>query len=46
MMEAMHASEKLVLKKATWSHILEEDILHGQRLENLRSYIALTSWAP
>jgi hypothetical protein len=25
-------------------YILEDDILHGDRRENLKSYIALTAW--
>jgi hypothetical protein len=33
-----------VLTRATRRNIPEDDILHRYRLENLKSYIALTGW--
>jgi hypothetical protein len=35
----------LVLTRDTRRNIPEDDILHSHRLENLKSYIALTGWA-
>jgi hypothetical protein len=45
MMEAVRSSEMSVLTRATWRNIAEDDILHGHRPENLKSYIAITGWA-
>jgi hypothetical protein len=45
MMEALHSSETSVLTRATLCNIPEDGILHSQRGENLKSYIALTGWA-
>jgi hypothetical protein len=45
MMEALGFSETSVLTRATWCNILEDAILLSHRHENLKSYIALTSWA-
>jgi hypothetical protein len=45
MMEALRSSEASVLKRATRCNIPEDDILHSQCRENLKSYIALTGWA-
>jgi hypothetical protein len=42
MMEALRSSGTSVLTRATRRHILEDDILHSHRRENLKSYIALT----
>jgi hypothetical protein len=44
-MEAIRSSETSVLTRATQRHIPEDGILHSHRLENLKSYIALTVWA-
>jgi hypothetical protein len=38
MTQAIFSSETPVLTKATRSHIQEDDILHGHRLENLKSF--------
>jgi hypothetical protein len=43
--QALSSSETSVLTRATWRNILEDDILHSPRRENLKSYIALTGWA-
>jgi hypothetical protein len=43
MIEAVRSSETLVTR-ATRLHIPEDDILHSQSRENLKSYIALTAW--
>jgi hypothetical protein len=45
MIETIHSSETSVLTRATRCHIPEDDILHTQRRENLKSYVALTDWA-
>jgi hypothetical protein len=42
MMEVIHSSEAWVLTGATLRNILEDDILHSHRRENLKFYIALT----
>jgi hypothetical protein len=43
-MEALSSSETSVLKRATRRNIPEGGILHSDRRENLKSYIALTGW--
>jgi hypothetical protein len=43
-MEAIRFSETSVLTRATRRHILEDDILHSHRRQNLKSCIALTGW--
>jgi hypothetical protein len=45
MMEAIRSSETSVLTRVTRRNILEDDILHNYRRENLISYVALTGWA-
>jgi hypothetical protein len=37
-MEALVSSEMLVLTRATWRNMPENNILHGHRCENLKSY--------
>jgi hypothetical protein len=44
MMESVSPSEMYVPTRATRRHIPEGDMLHSHRRENLKSYIALTSW--
>jgi hypothetical protein len=44
MMQAIRSSEMSVLTRATWRTIQEDDIPHSHRHENVKSYIALTSW--
>jgi hypothetical protein len=44
MLEALRSYEKSVLTRATQCNIPEDDILHNHCRENLKSYIALTSW--
>jgi hypothetical protein len=44
MMEELSSSETSVLTRATQRNIPEDAILHSHRLENLKSYIALTGW--
>jgi hypothetical protein len=43
-MEATRSSETAVLTRATLRNIPEDGVLLGHRNENLKSYIALTSW--
>jgi hypothetical protein len=43
-MKALSSFETLVLTRATWRNTPEDDILHSDRRENLKSYIALTGW--
>jgi hypothetical protein len=45
MMEAPRSFETSVLTRATRRNIPEHGIIHSHRRENLKSYIALTSWA-
>jgi hypothetical protein len=45
MMEALRSSETSVLTRATLLNIPENCIVHSNRRENLKSYIALTGWA-
>jgi hypothetical protein len=42
MKEAPSSFNTSVLTRATWRNIQEDAILHSHRLENLKSYIALT----
>jgi hypothetical protein len=44
-MEAIRSSETSILTRATRRHISEGGILHSDRRETLKSYIALTGWA-
>jgi hypothetical protein len=44
MMDRMGFSEMSTLTRPTRLHNSEDDILHSQRRENLKSYKALTSW--
>jgi hypothetical protein len=44
MMEVMCSSETSVVTRATRRHISENGIDLSHRLENLKSYIALTGW--
>jgi hypothetical protein len=44
MMEKKSFSENSVLTRTTLCDIPEDDILHSQCRENLKSYIALTGW--
>jgi hypothetical protein len=43
-MEAIRSSETSVLTRATQCNIPEDNIFHSHCREDLRSYIALTSW--
>jgi hypothetical protein len=45
MMRAVRSSETSVLTRVTRRNIPEDGIFHSHRLENLKSYIALTGWA-
>jgi 3'-phosphoadenosine 5'-phosphosulfate sulfotransferase (PAPS reductase)/FAD synthetase len=45
LMEAIYSFETYVITIVTLLHIPEDDILHGNRLENLKSYIVLTGRA-
>jgi hypothetical protein len=42
MMKALYSSETVALTRATWLNIPEDGILHSDRRENLKPYIALT----
>jgi hypothetical protein len=44
-MMVIPSSETSVLTRATRRNIPENGILHSERSENLKSYIALTGWA-
>jgi hypothetical protein len=44
MKEVLSSSETSVLTRATRRNIPEDAFLHSQRRENVKSYIALTSW--
>jgi hypothetical protein len=44
MKEALGSSETSVLTRATRRNIPEDGILHSDRRETLKSYIALTGW--
>jgi hypothetical protein len=44
MMEALSSSKMSLLTRAIRRNILEDDILHSHRRENLKPYIALTDW--
>jgi hypothetical protein len=44
MMEALSSSETSVITRATRRNISEDDLLHSDRRESLKSYIALTGW--
>jgi hypothetical protein len=44
MMEALSSCETSVLKRTTRRNIPEDGILHSDRREILKSYIALTGW--
>jgi hypothetical protein len=44
MMEAIRSSETSVLTRTTRRNISEYDMLHSHCRENVKSYIALTSW--
>jgi hypothetical protein len=45
MMEVLRCSEMPAVPRDTWLHISEDGILHSDRRENLKSYIALTGYA-
>jgi hypothetical protein len=45
MMVATRSSETLVLIRAIQRHIPEDDILHSNRRETFKSYVALTGLA-
>jgi hypothetical protein len=44
MMEALRSYETSVFKRATRRDISEDSILHSDRREDLKCYIALTGW--
>jgi hypothetical protein len=44
MMEAIRSSDTSVLTGATLCHTPEDDILHSNLRENLKSYIDFTGW--
>jgi hypothetical protein len=44
MKEVLGSSETSVLTRATRRNIPKDTILHSDRRENLKSYIALTGW--
>jgi hypothetical protein len=44
MMEAVRSSETSLLTRPTLRNIPEDDILHSDRRENVKSYIELTGW--
>jgi hypothetical protein len=44
MMEVLLSPETSVLRRATRRNITEDGIIHSQRREKLKSYIALTGW--
>jgi hypothetical protein len=44
MMEALSSSEALVLTRGTRRNNPQDPILHSYCRENLKSYIALTTW--
>jgi hypothetical protein len=44
-MEVIRSSETSVITTVTWRNIPGDGILHSNRCENLKSYIALTGWA-
>jgi hypothetical protein len=45
MMEVIRSSETSVLTRTTLRNIPEEGILLSHRLQNLKSYVALTGWS-
>jgi hypothetical protein len=45
MVEAIHSSETSVLTRVRRRNVPEDGTVHSHRRENLKSYIALTSWA-
>jgi hypothetical protein len=44
MIEALRSSEISIITRATLCNIAEDGILHSHLRENIKSYIALTSW--
>jgi hypothetical protein len=45
MMEALRSFKTSVLTRTTQRNITEYGIFHSHRLENFKSYIALTGWS-